>query len=53
MSVINKISQKDLQEIKLLKNEPLSHYSNTCTGGPADFLAFPKEIGRASCRERV
>lgn len=44
MSVINKISQKDFQEIKLLKNEPLSHYSNTCTGGPADFLAFPKEI---------
>ncbi|USS93649.1 UDP-N-acetylmuramate dehydrogenase [Fructilactobacillus ixorae] len=27
---------------KILKNEPLAHYSWTKTGGPADFLAFPE-----------
>ncbi len=44
MVLLNKITEKDLQNISLLKNEPLSHYTNTCTGGPADFLGFPKSI---------
>lgn len=29
--------------IKILQNEPLSHYTNTKTGGKADFLAFPTD----------
>lgn len=29
-------------EIKILMNEPLSNYTYTKTGGPADYLAFPK-----------
>lgn len=28
-------------EIEILQNEPLAKYSNTRTGGPAEFLAFP------------
>lgn len=35
---------KDLNEIKLLFNEPLSHFTYTKTGGPADCLLFPKTI---------
>ena len=27
--------------ITILTDEPLSHYTYTKTGGPADFLAFP------------
>lgn len=44
MSVTNKIMEKELQDVQILKQEPLSHYTNTCTGGPADFLAFPKKL---------
>ncbi|MFT8458716.1 MAG: UDP-N-acetylmuramate dehydrogenase [Liquorilactobacillus ghanensis] len=32
---------KRLPQITLLQDEPLSKYSNTRTGGPADVLAFP------------
>lgn len=32
----------DLKEINLLFNEPLSHFTYTKTGGPADCLLFPK-----------
>ncbi len=28
--------------VKILKNEPLAHFTNTKTGGLADFLAFPE-----------
>ena len=31
-------------EIKILTNEPLSKYTNTKTGGPADLLAFPSSV---------
>nr|WP_237757668.1 UDP-N-acetylmuramate dehydrogenase [Apilactobacillus kunkeei] len=31
-----------MEKIKLLKNEPLSKYTFTETGGPADLVAFPK-----------
>ncbi|TMT00614.1 UDP-N-acetylmuramate dehydrogenase [Apilactobacillus kunkeei] len=33
-----------MEKIKLLKNEPLSKYTFTETGGPADLVAFPKNI---------
>lgn len=33
-----------LDQITLLHDEPLSHYTFTKTGGPADLLAFPKSI---------
>lgn len=33
-----------LKEITILKNEPLNKYTFTKTGGPADFLAFPKSV---------
>lgn len=33
-----------LDQIELLHDEPLSHYTFTKTGGPADLLAFPKSI---------
>ncbi|KLO70332.1 UDP-N-acetylmuramate dehydrogenase [Enterococcus cecorum] len=33
-----------LKEIPILKNEPLNKYTFTKTGGPADFLAFPKSV---------
>lgn len=33
-----------LSQIELLHDEPLSHYTFTKTGGPADLLAFPKTI---------
>ncbi|CAI2646170.1 UDP-N-acetylenolpyruvoylglucosamine reductase [Apilactobacillus kunkeei] len=32
-----------MEKIKLLKNEPLSKYTFTETGGPADLVAFPKK----------
>ncbi|UQS85099.1 UDP-N-acetylmuramate dehydrogenase [Apilactobacillus apisilvae] len=32
------------KQINILKNEPLSKYSFTRTGGPADFIAFPKSV---------
>ncbi|WP_125704873.1 UDP-N-acetylmuramate dehydrogenase [Lacticaseibacillus daqingensis] len=32
----------ELAGIRLLQHEPLSHYTFTKTGGPADWLAFPK-----------
>lgn len=31
-------------EIEIKQNEPLSHYTNTKTGGPADWLAFPVNV---------
>lgn len=31
-------------EIKVLMNEPLSKYTNTQTGGPADLLVFPNSV---------
>lgn len=31
-------------EIEILKNESLAKYTNTRTGGPAEFLAFPNSI---------
>ena len=31
-----------MEKIELLKNEPLSKYTFTETGGPADLVAFPK-----------
>ncbi len=34
----------DLNTIKLLFNEPLSHVTYTKTGGPADCLLFPKSV---------
>lgn len=34
----------DLKEIHLLFNEPLSHFTYTKTGGPADCLLFPKTV---------
>ncbi|MGX6977960.1 UDP-N-acetylmuramate dehydrogenase [Vagococcus elongatus] len=34
--------QQDLQDIQLKFNEPLSKYTYTKTGGPADVLLFPK-----------
>lgn len=33
-----------LPEMKILSNEPLSNYTYTRTGGPADILAFPKNV---------
>ena len=33
--------------IEIKKNEALSHYTNTKTGGPADYVAFPKSISEA------
>lgn len=32
----------DISQIRILRNEPLSKYTFTETGGPADYLAFPK-----------
>lgn len=34
----------DQTDIKILKNEPLSHFTFTKTGGNADLLAFPKSV---------
>ncbi|GAX06706.1 UDP-N-acetylenolpyruvoylglucosamine reductase [Secundilactobacillus pentosiphilus] len=31
-------------KVKLMQNEPLSNYTNTKTGGKADFLAFPQNL---------
>ncbi|GLB47116.1 UDP-N-acetylenolpyruvoylglucosamine reductase [Philodulcilactobacillus myokoensis] len=36
--------ESKLNDIKILKNEPLSHYTFTKTGGPAELLAFPKNV---------
>ncbi|CAM3257402.1 UDP-N-acetylmuramate dehydrogenase [Lactiplantibacillus plajomi] len=33
--------------IEIKKNESLSHYTHTKTGGPADYVAFPKSIDEA------
>lgn len=38
------ILKKELQGIEIHFNESLSHYTNTCTGGPADLLALPASI---------
>ncbi|WP_395386962.1 UDP-N-acetylmuramate dehydrogenase [Pediococcus parvulus] len=35
-------------DIQILEREPLSKYTNTKTGGPADYLAFPKTVEQAS-----
>ncbi|GBG95135.1 UDP-N-acetylenolpyruvoylglucosamine reductase [Ligilactobacillus salitolerans] len=42
MVLTNSITVTDLQNIEILRDEPLANYTNTCTGGPADFLVFPK-----------
>lgn len=44
MTGIQKITTENLAKIEILTDEPLAHYTNTCTGGPADYLAFPKDI---------
>lgn len=36
--------KKELRGIEFYFNESLSHYTNTCTGGPADILALPSSI---------
>lgn len=33
-----------MKDIKILKNEPLSNYTFTKTGGPAEMLAFPASV---------
>lgn len=43
MSSREKIDQV-FPEIKILKDAPLSDYTNTDTGGPADWLAFPTSV---------
>lgn len=35
-------------DIQILEHEPLSKYTNTKTGGPADYLAFPKTVDQVS-----
>lgn len=35
---------QEFPDIQILKDEPLSKYTNTKTGGPADWLAFPKDV---------
>ena len=37
-------TQSTLAGLPVLKNEPLSNYTFTKTGGPADFLAFPESV---------
>ncbi|KOY69287.1 UDP-N-acetylmuramate dehydrogenase [Apilactobacillus apinorum] len=34
----------NMEKIKIVKNESLSKYTFTKTGGPADLIAFPKDI---------
>lgn len=34
----------DFPQINIKQHEPLSHYTFTHTGGPADWLAFPKSV---------
>ena len=34
----------ELPEIEIKQDEPLMHYTYTHTGGPADWLAFPKNV---------
>lgn len=41
---MNNIKQ-ELSNCIILENEPLSNYTNTKTGGPADWLGFPRSIG--------
>lgn len=36
--------RQEFPDIQILKDEPLSKYTNTETGGPADWLAFPKTV---------
>lgn len=36
--------QEQFPEIDIRQDEALSKYTNTCTGGPADWLAFPKSV---------
>lgn len=40
--MITKTIVQHFPNITILTNEPLSNYTYTKTGGPADFLAFPK-----------
>lgn len=35
---------QEFPDIQILKDELLSKYTNTKTGGPADWLAFPKDV---------
>lgn len=34
----------EFPEIEIKQDEPLMHYTYTHTGGPADWLAFPKNV---------
>ncbi|HIX01338.1 MAG TPA: UDP-N-acetylmuramate dehydrogenase [Candidatus Ligilactobacillus excrementigallinarum] len=36
--------KKELAGIEVYFNEPLSNYTNTCTGGPADLLVLPTSV---------
>lgn len=40
--MINLVEQ--FPEIKILQNEPLSHFTYTKTGGPGDFVALPTNV---------
>ena len=44
--VVNLI--KEFPEINIKKQEPLSKYTFTHTGGEADWLAFPENVEHAS-----
>ena len=43
INITEKITQ-EFPEIKILTTEPLAHYTNTKTGGPADLVAFPTDV---------
>ncbi|GEP23017.1 MAG: UDP-N-acetylmuramate dehydrogenase [Lentilactobacillus diolivorans] len=49
--ITDKTLLKAYPQIDILLNEPLSHYTNTLTGGPADILAFPTSVKQ--CQELV
>ncbi len=39
--------RQDLKGISVKRNEPLCRYTNTRTGGPADFAVFPESVEEA------
>lgn len=41
---MTKNPQEQFPQINIKQDELLSKYTNTCTGGPADWLAFPKSV---------
>ncbi len=42
-----------LPDVKIAAAEPMAKHTSFRVGGPARRMAFPDQIGRASCRERV